>query len=89
MSPRTPAEDLDELLANTAIAAGPAGPYIQIARGVVGLVLKLIQAGHVGAELRKRLADGIQAGDVVSDEALADAAQATDLVDDYLEGFES
>lgn len=79
---------LDEILGQAAKVAGPAAPWIELGRQVAGLALDLARAGHVPAEIRRRLADGIQRGDVVSDEALEVATAAADKVDDYLGGLE-
>ena len=82
------AETLDSILGQAAKVAGPAAPWIELGRSVAGLALKLAKAGHVPAEIRRRLADGIQRGDVVSDEALEVALGAAESVDDYLDGFD-
>lgn len=79
---------IDTLLNGAAKAAGPAAPYIRIGQAVAKLAAELVAAGHPVAEIRRRLADGIQRGDVVSDEALEVARGAEDQVDDYLDGLE-
>ncbi len=81
-------ETLDHVLDQAAAIGGPAAPYIRLGQTLAKLALELVQAGHTPAEIRKRLADGVQREDVVSDEALEDARAATLKVNDYLEGLD-
>jgi len=81
-------DTLNTLLRNVAKVAGPGAPFVELARQVVEVILELAQAGKTVAEIRRRLADGIQAGDIVSDEALEDARKASAAVDSYLEELE-
>jgi len=58
--------------------------FIPILIEVMKAVVKAARAGGTVAEIRRRLADGIQRGDMISDDALAVAARSADAVEDFI-----
>ena len=51
---------------------------------VIAAIVAAIRGGGTVAEVRKRLADGIQRGDLISDEALRLVGESADAVEDFI-----
>ncbi len=53
---------------------------------VLQAVVKAARGGGTVGEIRRRLADGIKRGDMISDDSLAVAARSADAVEDFIQG---